>query len=85
MSGTQSAFTTFLTSGCPATWTSPFMTTRAAANWPTAILPASSSSAAVAMLYNVSATFVPYAIAFADYASGAFLNARFSVRRCTVC
>ena len=79
MSGIQSAFTTFLTTGCPATWTSPFTTTRAAVNWPTAILPATGSEAAAAMLYNGSTTYIPYAITFADYASGAFMNSRFGV------
>ncbi|GAX78316.1 hypothetical protein CEUSTIGMA_g5758.t1 [Chlamydomonas eustigma] len=77
MSGTQVALTNFLQSsiGCPSVWTSPLMTTRTVASWPVSgILQASSSLDVMNYMYDESSTFVPYAIAFGDYAWGARYN-----------
>jgi hypothetical protein len=57
------------------------MTTRTAANWPVSgILQASSSSDVINYVFDDSSTYVPYAIAFGDYAFGVRYNQDYGVR-----
>jgi len=76
----QASFTNYLATACPSVWTYPYTTSRPAASWPTTVVSATNSKAVASIMYANSTTYQPYAIGFADYASGAQLNAELNVR-----